>query len=1235
MGKKILNDLVLANSSVALQFGDADTYIYESSDDVLDTYSAGILSTRVDNGKLAIGLNGSIDDRLNIDYGHIRFNNVVAPLSAPSAVLAGVGAGNVDDGLHYYYVHYVTANGETGYSNSSEVSITVTDNSTDGQVDLSNIPIADAKYEVTARRIYRTVAGSRYLAYLLTTISDNTTTTYRDNTADSGLDTGKLHYRSPNTTAGKLLINGALMLFADGYSTYPGASNTFIGAATGRDVDVDMDSSVLIGAGTGQVSTGSYNTIVGNVAGYYAGANNVIMGYAAGRYHEGIGNVILGYYAATALLGTHATGNYNIVLGYQAGNDFTTAAENILIGLQSGHNITTGGSNILIGSQVQPTAVSTSYQFRLGHESIYILEGDMTAASEWVGTSYEFQTDTIEEYQASGNGVTIDGVLLQDSKMDWSYISNAPTYDNYVSFNLKTDNVQRTTVTSGGDLDIVGGTDITATYSAGGVVTLAYSGSSSSYWDKTGTDLTPATSGDDILLAVTTELIKWGDGDTYVQEVTDDHLGWYIAGDKKLEFGYSAVSPLALHRDIATADFEVGLTFVMKDSSANEQLYGYIKSVITSPTSGSETGRLEFQTVNAGITATKLKINHDGEIIFNLYGVNTFSGTGTYALQVDGSGNIVEVDIFESPLDTKGQLWGFSTVDAAVPAGTTGQTLISDTSGPSTGMYWADLWKTDTEGVVLFTTAKNVGIGVGSSATHKLSVSGSTDLDGNLYVDNIQGHTAAATLILEATHIDIGPTTNNIYFFSASNQLQITASTASIVLNTLAFYSTDNLVLGDAGGSGIRFWHTFYSDGAFQSDVSNTHAFVLNSYTTMVSNYLLHLTNYGVSKFYVDYAGNAYAGGTLLTGGGVSSPLTTKGDIWTYDTDEARLAVGTQYYTLTSLSGQTTGLFWSALWWETQYGLSLVNSSDNVGIGASALTDKKLYITWDNSSNYVARLYNQNTTGPVLGLSTGAAGTHFLISADNDSNTMFSVDANGKGYLADKLFVGASSTNASTMIVSGTHTALYGLAEFVGETDHAYISMVAGVGKASGVYFYETSTLHWYLSVGTSDEFKINNGTNNILQLTKSTGLVSLYADLEIGGNLIVDGTPIANKTVKGVCMTITTIGTIPDVGTPMYSNGTANTLAVCDANNASTMPCIALATTTSTGVQEVLLLGVVRNDDWSWAIGGDIYVNTSSTGDWLTQTPPGGSGDQVQKIGVALELDAIYFNPSLDQIQV
>ena len=53
----------------------------------------------------------------------------------------------------------------------------------------------------------------------------------------------------------------------------------------------------------------------------------------------------------------------------------------------------------------------------------------------------------------------------------------------------------------------------------------------------------------------------------------------------------------------------------------------------------------------------------------------------------------------------------------------------------------------------------------------------------------------------------------------------------------------------------------------------------------------------------------------VLSDIGVSSPLTTKGDIYTYDTDESRLAVGNNYQILTADSTEPSGLKWEDPEW--------------------------------------------------------------------------------------------------------------------------------------------------------------------------------------------------------------------------------------------------------------------------------------------------------------------------------
>lgn len=113
-------------------------------------------------------------------------NQELAPTAPTAALASPAAAGNVNAGAHRYRVTFVTADGETEGGTVSSA-VTVADAAVNGQVSLTAIPIGGAL--VTARKLYRTAAGgSTYL--LLSTIADNTTTTYTDNIADASLGAG-------------------------------------------------------------------------------------------------------------------------------------------------------------------------------------------------------------------------------------------------------------------------------------------------------------------------------------------------------------------------------------------------------------------------------------------------------------------------------------------------------------------------------------------------------------------------------------------------------------------------------------------------------------------------------------------------------------------------------------------------------------------------------------------------------------------------------------------------------------------------------------------------------------------------------------------------------------------------------------------------------------------------------------------------------------------------------------
>ncbi len=94
--------------------------------------------------------------------------------------------------------------------------------------------------------------------------------------------------------------------------------------------------------------------------------------------------------------------------------------------------------------------------------------GNISFAHTGGVTGLSFTSGVLTATRAAGNiTVNLDGRYALTSH------NHSGVYDNYQSWNLKTNGVQRTTVQSGGTLDLVAGSNVTLSYGAGGVVTIA------------------------------------------------------------------------------------------------------------------------------------------------------------------------------------------------------------------------------------------------------------------------------------------------------------------------------------------------------------------------------------------------------------------------------------------------------------------------------------------------------------------------------------------------------------------------------------------------------------------------------------------------------------------------------------------------------------------------------------------------------------------------------------------
>lgn len=129
---------------------------------------------------------------------------------------------------------------------------------------------------------------------------------------------------------------------------------------------------------------------------------------------------------------------------------------------------------------------------------------------------------------------------------------------------------------------------------------------------------------------------------------------------------------------------------------------------------------------------------------------------------------------------------------------------------------------------------------------------------------------------------------------------------------------------------------------------------------------------------------------------------------------------------------------------------------------------------------------------------------------------------------------------------------------------------------------------------------------------------------------------PAADDTGKGLSILATVDANATGIGAAMHLAADGH-WEEADASVTGTTPCTGLALTAGTGAnKEILLLGLVRNDGWTWTTGpgiaGLIYLSTTTGA--LTQTAPSADGEMIQVVGFAVTDDVMFFNPQMHWIE-
>ncbi|MDD9912248.1 MAG: hypothetical protein OXR68_03070 [Alphaproteobacteria bacterium] len=218
-----------------------------------------------------------------------------------------------------------------------------------------------------------------------------------------------------------------------------GHGNVAIGGMDALSENISGDYNIGIGrealeentVGRGNLGIG-YRALTSNSV----GSHNIGLGYLALNGiagHSVTGTVAIGYQAGS---GAQTGGNYNTLIGYEAGESITTGTNNVTLGYEAGDNITTGSNNIVIGQAVDAVSTTADDQLNIGNtiygdlstDQVGIGVTDPQVALEVAGTISAtgvevVGTVTATNFVGDGSGLT----NVPAGSADWYDVTNIPT----------------------------------------------------------------------------------------------------------------------------------------------------------------------------------------------------------------------------------------------------------------------------------------------------------------------------------------------------------------------------------------------------------------------------------------------------------------------------------------------------------------------------------------------------------------------------------------------------------------------------------------------------------------------------------------------------------------------------------------------------------------------------------------------------------------------------------------